>query len=171
GADAALVDGAIRCPLRRVPHRASSAHHPRRRRVSTALLALDESRRGRSPPDVRPGAHDLRLSPAALPVRGPRELLPGFLGPALLELAVAHGLLRRRVRSRGPSGRPRDGARPPPTLPGPAPHARAPPDSLGPVPRGGWHPVAGPPRRRLRRPERRASSPGNHRPLHRLLRE
>src|SRR5262249_59959475 len=143
GADAALVDGAIGRPLRCVPDRARAPHHPRRRRVSAALFALDEPGRGEPPPDVGPGPHDLRLSPAVLSVRRPRELPPCLLGSALLELADAHGLLRRRVLGRTHARRPRAAPRPPPALPGPAVHARAPPDPLGPVARGGGDPVAG----------------------------
>ena len=89
--------------------------------------------------------------------------------PALLELALAHALLRRRLRRRGHADGPRHGPRPQRALRRPAADAEPPAHPVVLVARGRGPPVDRHPRLRVRRAQRLAPQPGAGRPVHRLL--
>src|SRR5207237_286143 len=98
--------------VRLAPRPAGVTRDLRRRPAPAPLLALALLHRRQRAPDQRPGARALRCPGAAVPVGGASELRRHLRRSAVLELALAHALLRRGLRARGHTGRTRHGAHP-----------------------------------------------------------
>src|SRR5262245_40100601 len=112
----------------RVPHGIAGARrHLPRGPLPARLLAVVVLHRRELAPGGRASPRALRRPGAAVSVGGPRQLRADLRRPALLELALADALLRRRLRDRGDAGRSRHGTGPERALCGAPGDAKSPP--------------------------------------------